>query len=232
MSNRVDNPKVYNPYSYHRPHFIRWRGSVIPKVLPSTIVGHFTRKPNTAYDRYWEGRRLWARQKHYLREEDGLLHDDLKPLFQILNRIYQDKNNKVDVPTTNSMYGALKYVDLDCLTQFERILRIESLKYITIPIVFLASFILIGILHIGGEIENPFGYDENDLDLDDFCGTIKRELDIITSRKRTDHEVRNLLYKENERNSIETNIIREVIQEERDEKDEKDGNSNVTIKVD
>jgi putative membrane protein len=35
---RVDNPKVYNPYSYHRPHFIRWRGSVIPKVLPSTIV--------------------------------------------------------------------------------------------------------------------------------------------------------------------------------------------------
>ncbi|PKK78431.1 hypothetical protein RhiirC2_729857, partial [Rhizophagus irregularis] len=93
-----------------------------------------------------------------------------------------------------------------------------------------------------------------------FLSTIKRELDIITSRKRPtvsdwvynpeNHpfgreeitasearklsidEVRNLLYKENERNSIETNIIREAIQEEKDERDEKDGNSNVTIKVD
>jgi hypothetical protein len=38
-----------------------------------------------------------------------------------------------------------------------------------------------------------------------------------------------LLYKENERNSIENNIAREVIKEEKDEKDE---NSNVTIRVD
>ncbi|GBB85522.1 hypothetical protein RclHR1_12010003 [Rhizophagus clarus] len=389
---RVENPKLYNPYSYHRPHFIRWRGSVIPKVLPSTfvvtlvavivcvvnletkvkisipstfipvlgfVVGLLlTYRTNTAYDRYWEGRRLWAvmvvairnltrniwvnikeddgkndllekktainlligfaiATKHYLREEDGLLYDDLKPLisniksnlpgFKPLNEMdpssevnhnlpleitlylcsYIDnkrQSNKVDVPTTNSMYGALNTL-IDCLTQFERILRspiplaysihlsqtvwiyclslpfqlVDNLKYITILIVFLASFILMGILHIGGEIENPFGYDENDLDLDDFCGTIKRELNVITSRKRPtvddwvynpeNHpfgreeitasearklsidEVRSLLHKENERNSIENNITRdaEAIEEE---KDEKDGNSNVTIKVD
>ena len=35
---KVEQPKLYNPYAYHRPHCIKWRGSVIPKVLPSTIV--------------------------------------------------------------------------------------------------------------------------------------------------------------------------------------------------
>ncbi|CAG8610923.1 5861_t:CDS:2 [Funneliformis caledonium] len=91
---RVEAPKLYNPYSYHRPHFVRWKGSVIPKVLPSTIVVTIiavivciiqlvvgikisiqssfitilgfvvglllTYRTNTAYDRYWEGRRLWS----------------------------------------------------------------------------------------------------------------------------------------------------------------------------
>lgn len=33
----------------------------------------------------------------------------------------------------------------------------------------LASFALLGILGIGWEIENPFGFDDNDLPLDDFC---------------------------------------------------------------
>jgi len=107
------------------------------------------------------------------------------------------------------MYAALNTM-VDCLTQFERILRspiplaysihlkqtvwiyclslpfqlIKNLHYITIPVVFLASMILMGIELIGGEIENPFGYDENDLELDSFCFFIKRELDTITSNPR------------------------------------------------
>jgi putative membrane protein len=165
--------------------------------------------------------------KHYLREENGLIYDDLKSLisniksdlpgFEPLNEqksseinhnlpleislyltSYTDikvKEKKIDVPTANSMYANLNTM-VDCLTQFERILSspiplaysihlsqtvwiyclslpfqlVDSIGYVTILIVFLASFILIGILQIGGEIENPFGYDENDLDLDGFCG--------------------------------------------------------------
>ncbi len=34
----MNRNSYYNPYSYQRPHFARWKGSVIPKVLPSTIV--------------------------------------------------------------------------------------------------------------------------------------------------------------------------------------------------
>ncbi|RIA87321.1 Bestrophin, RFP-TM, chloride channel-domain-containing protein [Glomus cerebriforme] len=384
-------PKLYNPYSYHRPHLIRWRGSVIPKVLPSTIVVTLvsvivcivnleakiklsipstfipvlgfvvglllTYRTNTAYDRYWEGRRLWSTMvvairnltrniwvnvkendgtsdlvekitainlllgfavatKHYLREEDGILYEDLKPLISniksdlpgfepleeqnsssevnhnlpleitlYLSSYIDNKrqNNKADVPTTNSMYGALNTL-IDCLTQFERILRspiplaysihlsqtvwiyclslpfqlVDGLKYITIPIVFLATFILMGILQIGGEIENPFGYDENDLDLDGFCDTIKHELNTITARQKPkvddwvynsdNHpfgkeeitasearklsidEVRTLLTKEGERTSIENNNnFREVIIEEKDENENE--NLDVTVKM-
>jgi putative membrane protein len=96
---------------------------------------------------------------------------------------------------------------VDCLTGFERILRtpiplaysihlsqtvwayclalpfqlVDALGWVTIPMVCIASFTLFGIESIGGEIENPFGYDTNDLPLDDFCEVIKKEQDMITS---------------------------------------------------
>ena len=40
---------------------------------------------------------------------------------------------------------------------------IKDINWWTIPAVTLASFALLGILGIGDEIENPFGYDYNDL---------------------------------------------------------------------
>jgi putative membrane protein len=43
------------------------------------------------------------------------------------------------------------------------------------------SFLFLGFLEIGQEIEDPFGYDENDLDLDGFCMNIQRELAEITA---------------------------------------------------
>src|SRR6266542_2132833 len=91
---RFENPKGYNPYVFHRPNFFRWKGSVIPKVIPQAIIVTIlsaiitylfqetqikpSMKPsfisvlglvvslllayrtNTAYDRYWEGRKTWS----------------------------------------------------------------------------------------------------------------------------------------------------------------------------
>lgn len=57
----------------------------------------------------------------------------------------------------------------------------SSFGYITIPGTAFASFLLLGFLEIGAEIENPFNYDANDLDLDHFCLTIQRELHEITA---------------------------------------------------
>jgi putative membrane protein len=47
----------------------------------------------------------------------------------------------------------------------------------------ITSFIVIGFAAIGAEIENPFGYDKNDLNLDFFCNEIIcQELAAITAR--------------------------------------------------
>ncbi|ESK86251.1 UPF0187-domain-containing protein [Moniliophthora roreri MCA 2997] len=56
-----------------------------------------------------------------------------------------------------------------------------DLSYLIIPATAFASFLLLGFLEIGQEIENPFNYDANDLDLDSFCLAIQRELHEITA---------------------------------------------------
>ncbi|KAF8655185.1 hypothetical protein AX16_003217 [Volvariella volvacea WC 439] len=59
-------------------------------------------------------------------------------------------------------------------------------KYLTIPGTAFATFLLVGFLEIGQEIENPFNYDLNDLDLDSFCLSIQRELHEITAHTTPD----------------------------------------------
>ncbi|KAF9055709.1 Bestrophin, RFP-TM, chloride channel-domain-containing protein [Panaeolus papilionaceus] len=49
---------------------------------------------------------------------------------------------------------------------------VSQFGYYTIPGVALASFIYLGFIAAGEEIEQPFGYDDNDLDLDLFCREI------------------------------------------------------------
>ncbi|KAJ1803364.1 hypothetical protein LPJ75_005902, partial [Coemansia sp. RSA 2598] len=46
----------------------------------------------------------------------------------------------------------------------------------TVVIQFVVSFMMIGIDCISREIQNPFGYDANDLPLDDYCESILVEL--------------------------------------------------------
>ncbi|MBW4672372.1 MAG: hypothetical protein KME60_34380 [Cyanomargarita calcarea GSE-NOS-MK-12-04C] len=58
---------------------------------------------------------------------------------------------------------------------------VESLGWFTGVITSLISFTLFGIEAIGLEIENPFGYDANDLPLDKICHTMKRNIDDLIS---------------------------------------------------
>ncbi|KAG9093797.1 hypothetical protein FS749_013722, partial [Ceratobasidium sp. UAMH 11750] len=113
----------------------------------------------------------------------------------------------VDVPTTNTLLLGLNQL-VDSLSGLERILTTpipfsygvhlwtvcllyvfflpfqlwKSLGYVTIPATGVAAFLFFGFLAAGEEIENPFGYDKNDLNLDHFCHNIIRaELLAITS---------------------------------------------------
>jgi len=63
---------------------------------------------------------------------------------------------------------------------------VGSFGYLTIPGTAFASFLLLGFLEIGQEIENPFNYDLNDLDLDAFCLGMQRELHEITAHTTPD----------------------------------------------
>ncbi|TFK67263.1 UPF0187-domain-containing protein [Pluteus cervinus] len=58
--------------------------------------------------------------------------------------------------------------------------------WLTIPGTAFATFSLVGFLEIGHQIENPFTYDLNDLDLDGFCLSLQRELHEITAHTNPD----------------------------------------------
>jgi predicted membrane chloride channel (bestrophin family) len=61
---------------------------------------------------------------------------------------------------------------------------LSTLYWITIPATVVAAYIILGILFIGREIENPFGQDVNDLPLELYCGQIAAEMDVIASRPK------------------------------------------------
>ena len=61
---------------------------------------------------------------------------------------------------------------------------VSTLKWVAIPATVISAYIILGILLIGSELENPFGYDVNDLPLDVFCEGIADDIEIISSRKK------------------------------------------------
>lgn len=74
---------------------------------------------------------------------------------------------------------------------------VESLGWWTGLIVALVSFTLFGIEAIGLEIENPFGYDANDLPLDTICDTMKRNIEDLISLKPSVSSSQDLSLQEN-----------------------------------
>jgi len=63
---------------------------------------------------------------------------------------------------------------------------IEQFGWSTVPGVGIAAFIYLGFLAAGEEIEQPFGYDENDLDLDLYTGVIIHD-DLVELKKAHCH---------------------------------------------
>lgn len=60
----------------------------------------------------------------------------------------------------------------------------SSLKWVTIPATVAAGYIILGLLFIGREIENPFGQDVNDLPLENYCAQVASEIDTITAKRK------------------------------------------------
>jgi ion channel-forming bestrophin family protein len=58
---------------------------------------------------------------------------------------------------------------------------VRDFDWWTIPCTLMVAYILFGIEEIGVEIEDPFGDDENDLPLEEFCATIKKNVEGLAS---------------------------------------------------
>lgn len=58
---------------------------------------------------------------------------------------------------------------------------VDELLWLTVPFVAIISFTVFGIEQIGLEIENPFGYDPNDLPLDRICRTLQANINDLTN---------------------------------------------------
>lgn len=52
-----------------------------------------------------------------------------------------------------------------------------SWSWFSIPLMAIASFVMWGFESMGLELENPFGYDANDLPLSEICAALRREID-------------------------------------------------------
>ncbi|CAI4212865.1 unnamed protein product [Parascedosporium putredinis] len=87
---------------------------------------------------------------------------------------------KLPVPMQQTLaYNNLLSLN-DVLTGTERLCT--ALGWVTIPASIAASYIILGILFIGREIENPFGQDVNDLPLEHYCEQVAIEMDIIAAQ--------------------------------------------------
>jgi putative membrane protein len=62
---------------------------------------------------------------------------------------------------------------------------VDEMGWWAIPIVSLVIFTLYGIEGIGSQLEDPFGYDRNDIKMDAIVGDSKTEIDVVLSEWRT-----------------------------------------------
>ena len=126
---------------------------------------------------------------------------------------YEYKNNRLSVNQLTTMQGLVQSL-MQSLGNCERILKtpipvaysvhlnqlmllycfllpfqfVDQLVWLTGPFVALISFTLLGIEEIGVEIEQPFGYDANDLPLDEFCNAIENNIENLMK----DNSLKNL----------------------------------------
>lgn len=240
---------------------------ILGTIVPSIVLGLLlVFRTNTAYDRFWEGRRLWGNMNNSVRnlsrqmwvniatetpedKKKKIVFMRLLVAFAIATKLHL-RDESIDQEEIQDLIPTAQYFQLknfnnpplelafwigdylqqqyqrNCINSYqleamqklldnlvdtlggcERILRtpmplayaihlkqllliyclllpfqlVNSLEWLTGLVVSLISFTLLGIEEIGIEIENPFGYDDNDLPLDQICASMRHNLeDLIT----------------------------------------------------
>ncbi|CAG8799333.1 11445_t:CDS:2, partial [Gigaspora margarita] len=111
-------------------------------------------------------------------KENKIDNNDLFPIAAILNSLIEilgslERIGNTPIPLSYKIHlkqAVTLYVWALPFT------LIKNLGWVTIPAMAVISYILFGVEAIGSEIENPFGYDNNDLPLDDYCKDLSAEI--------------------------------------------------------
>ncbi|KAJ5120324.1 uncharacterized protein N7515_009712 [Penicillium bovifimosum] len=92
--------------------------------------------------------------------------------------------------TLTDAYGkmeTIKLTPMPVLALFGCVLpfaMVDEMGWWAVPVVSLVIFTLYGIEGIGSQLEDPFGYDRNDIKMDAIVGDLKIEIDVILSEWR------------------------------------------------
>lgn len=78
---------------------------------------------------------------------------------------------------------------------------VDDMGWWTVPIVSLVIFTLYGIEGIGSQLEDPFGYDRNDIKMDALVGDAKTEIDVVLAEWRRVMEMTDGGYRAGDSNS-------------------------------
>lgn len=72
---------------------------------------------------------------------------------------------------------------------------VDEMGWWAIPIVSLVMFTLYGIEGIGSQLEDPFGYDRNDIKMDALAGDAKTEIDVVLREWRAHNKATDAIWK-------------------------------------
>jgi len=134
----------------------------------------------------------WFSQYFYRNYYEGKISDkfftELSGILDVIVSEFSSCERILNTPIPKAYNIHLKHLILIyCLgipIQF-----VEQLNWGVILVAGITSFALLGIEAIGLEIEDPFGYDSNDLPLDAYCQKIYDEVDELLSYETSYHQI-------------------------------------------
>lgn len=120
----------------------------------------------------------WVAERKKSREIDG---DDLRVIDMEMAKL-MDVCGACERIARTPMVISYRIFARQCIVLFLFTLPwgiSNDFKWWTIPITIVIAYFMLGMEIVAEHVENPFGYDEDDLDLEGMCDTIARSVDDI-----------------------------------------------------
>jgi putative membrane protein len=131
-------------------------------------------KPNFILAKIAQQIHYLSKEKHILPEELLVLEKEANSLINLLGASERIRNTPIPMAYALHLKRVLLVYCITLPFGF-----VSTLGWLSIPVVLVVFYTMVGIELIGEEIEDPFGMDENDLPIEELCFKIKTNIDEI-----------------------------------------------------